>query len=180
MGSPKRATISCEQIWWHDGVGRQTVARIGIGEYPDQEVTGGGVAGTSGRPGGAPNKVVGALARREVVRWLRATSVRYQPVSDWNVELRAATLVLAGRRRQYGAGMIYLKLRQQGVWVNHKRVERLYVEAQLQLRRRTRKKVPMGVRQPLVRPESANQVWSMDFVFDRSAEGRVIKCLTIV
>ena len=26
----------------------------------------------------------------------------------------------------------------------------------------------------------ANQVWSMDFVFDRSAEGRVIKSLTIV
>ena len=54
------------------------------------------------------------------------------------------------------------------------------MEAQLQVRRRTRKKVPVGVRQPLVRPESANQVWSMDFVFDRSAEGRVIKCLTIV
>jgi transposase InsO family protein len=27
---------------------------------------------------------------------------------------------------------------------------------------------------------AANQVWSMDFVFDRTAEGRVIKNLTIV
>src|SRR3546814_4110832 len=27
---------------------------------------------------------------------------------------------------------------------------------------------------------SANEVWSMDFVFDRTAEGRVIKCLTVV
>ncbi|MCH2093088.1 MAG: IS3 family transposase, partial [Pseudoxanthomonas sp.] len=37
-----------------------------------------------------------------------------------------------------------------------------------------------GERQPLIRPLAANQVWSMDFVFDRTAEGRVIKCLTIV
>ena len=77
-------------------------------------------------------------------------------------------------------GMIYLKLRQRGLEVNHKRVERLYAEARLQVRRRKRKKVPLGERQPLVRPDTANEVWSMDFVFDRSAEGRVIKCLTIV
>ncbi|NIK00359.1 transposase InsO family protein [Xanthomonas campestris] len=38
----------------------------------------------------------------------------------------------------------------------------------------------MGERQPLLRPAQANQVWSMDFVFDRSAEGRVIRCLMIV
>ena len=76
--------------------------------------------------------------------------------------------------------MIYLKLRQQGLMVNHKRVERLYAEARLQVRRRKRKKVPVGERQPLVRPSTANDVWSMDFVFDRSADGRVIKCLTIV
>ena len=35
-------------------------------------------------------------------------------------------------------------------------------------------------RQPLVRPERRNQVWSADFVFDRTADGRVMKCLTIV
>src|SRR3546814_2907102 len=37
-------------------------------------------------------------------------------------------------------------------------------------------KVPVAERQPLVRPKTANEVWSMDFVFDRTAEGRVIKC----
>ena len=64
--------------------------------------------------------------------------------------------------------------------VNHKRVERLYTEAALQVRRRKRKKVPVGERQPLARPGNANEVWSMDFVFDRSAERRSVKCLTIV
>ena len=31
-----------------------------------------------------------------------------------------------------------------------------------------------------MRPETANAVWSADFVFDRTAEGRVLKCLAIV
>ncbi len=64
--------------------------------------------------------------------------------------------------------------------VNHKRVERLYAEARPQVRRRKRKMVPLVERQPLVCPVAANKVWSMDFVFDRSAEGRIIKCLTFV
>ena len=62
---------------------------------------------------------------------------------------------------------------------NHKRVERLYTKAGLQVRHQ-RKKVPVADRQTLGRPLSAHQVWSMDFVFDRTAEGRVIKCLTVV
>ena len=76
--------------------------------------------------------------------------------------------------------MIQLKLKQQGWRVNHKRVERLYGEANLQVKRRRRKKVPIGERQPLLRPSAANEVWSMDFVFDRSADGRSIKSLTVV
>ena len=40
--------------------------------------------------------------------------------------------------------------------------------------------MPFGDRQPLYRPLVANEVWSMDFVFDRTAEGRSLKCLTIV
>jgi transposase InsO family protein len=40
--------------------------------------------------------------------------------------------------------------------------------------------VPVADRQPLLRPVAPNEVWSADFVFDRTAEGRVLKCLTIV
>ena len=56
----------------------------------------------------------------------------------------------------------------------------VYQEAKLQVRRRKRKKVLVGERQRLFRPNAPNEVWSMDFVFDRTAEGRVIKCLTVV
>jgi putative transposase len=126
--------------------------------------------------------VTRGLSERHALRvvGMSAASLRYQPCVDRNVALRETILALASRHRRYGAGMIYLKLRQRGQLVNHKRVERIYTEAQLQIRRRKRKKVPIGYREPLVRRDAANEVWSMDFVFDRSAEGRVIKCLTVV
>jgi transposase InsO family protein len=114
-----------------------------------------------------------------VVR-MSASALRYAPRPDRNSELRERILALAHRHRRYGVGVIHLKLRQSGLCVNYKRVERLYQEAKLQVRRRKRKKVPAGERQPLLRPLAANQVWSMDFVFDRTAGGWVIKCLTIV
>ena len=122
------------------------------------------------------------LSERHALRviGMSASAYRYQPAPDRNEALREQITALAHRHRRYGAGMIYLKLRQSGQPVNHKRVERLYAEAGLQVRRRRRKKVPVSDRQPLGRPMAANQVWSMDFVFDRTADGRVIKCLTVV
>ena len=140
--------------------------------------------------------MVSAPSRRELVRHLvgkglserrslrlagiSPSSFRYQPATDRNAALKAKIIALAQRHRRYGAGMIYLKLRQEGMRVNHKRVDRLYAEAGLQIRRRKRKKVPVADRHPLARPLATNQVWSMDFVFDRTAEGRVIKNLTVV
>lgn len=140
--------------------------------------------------------MVSAPARRDLVRYMvgkglserRALRIirmspsafRYQPASDRNAALKEKIIALAQRHRRYGAGMIYLKLRQAGEIVNHKRVDRLYAQAGLQVRRRKRKKIPVADRHPLARPLAANQVWSMDFVFDRTAEGRSIKSLTVV
>jgi putative transposase len=114
------------------------------------------------------------------VAGMSASSLRYVPAPDRNRALRERIVALAHRHRRYGAGMIYLKLRQAGERVNHKRVDRLYAAERLQVRRRRRKKVPVADRQPLVRPTRPNEVWSADFVFDRTADGRVLKCLAIV
>ena len=140
--------------------------------------------------------MVSAPARRDLVRYmvdkglsqrraLRVVSMspsayRYEPASDRNCVLKEKIIALAQRHRRYGAGMIYLKLRQAGEIVNHKRVERLYAQAGLQVKKRKRKKIPVSERHPLARPTTPNQVWSMDFVFDRTAEGRSIKSLTVV
>jgi putative transposase len=111
---------------------------------------------------------------------MSAAALRYVRQPDRDAVLRERIIALAHRHRRYGAGMIYLKLRQEGRVVNHKRVDRRYAEARLQVKRRRRKKVPVGDRQPLLRPRRQNEVWSADFVFDRTGEGRVLKCLTIV
>jgi len=126
--------------------------------------------------------VTRGLSERRALAAVRmsASTLRYAPAPDRNAELRARIIALAHRHRRYGAGMIHLKLRQAGEGVNHKRVHRLYVAERLQIRRRRRKKVPVADRQPLVKPTAPNEVWSADFVFDRTAEGRVLKCLAIV
>jgi transposase InsO family protein len=140
--------------------------------------------------------MVTAPVRRELVRWMQtkglaerqglkvvgmsASSLRYEPRPDRNGALRARIVALAQRHRRYGVGMIHLKLRQAGELVNYKRVERLYRLEKLHIRRRRRKKIPVADRQPLIRPGRANEVWSMDFVFDRIASGRTLKCLVIV
>ena len=137
-----------------------------------------------------------APLRRELVRWMQtkglserrglavagmsASSLRYEPRPDRNAQLRHRIVALAQRHRRYGVEMIHLKLRQAGQLVNYKRVERLYRLEKLQIRRRRRKKIPVAERQPLIRPGAANEVWSMDFVFDRVATGRTIKSLVIV
>lgn len=122
------------------------------------------------------------LSERRALAVLRmsASALRYASRPDRNAALRSRIVALAQRHKRYGVGMIYLKLRQEGLLVNYKRVERLYREERLQVRRRRRKKVPVGERQPLLRPSRANEVWSMDFVFDRTADGRILKCLVIV
>lgn len=122
------------------------------------------------------------LTERHALRIVKmsASALRYKPVPDKNEQLRETIVKLAHRHRRYGAPMINLKLRQAGWVANHKRVERLYTEMALQVRKRRRKKIPVSDRQPLMRPSAPNEVWSADFVFDRVAGGRVLKILTLV
>lgn len=91
---------------------------------------------------------------------MSASALRYQPAPDRNEALRAQIVTLAQRHKRYGAEMICLKLRQAGQHINQKRVDRLYALERLQVRRRRRKKIQPGDRQPLIRPGSANEVWS--------------------
>ena len=71
-------------------------------------------------------------------------ALRYVPRPDPEPGLRDRIVALAHRHRRYGAGMIYLKLRQEGRMV-YKRVDWLYAEARLQVRRRR----PKGCRWPI-------------------------------
>ena len=76
----------------------------------------------------------GLSERRAVtVVQMSAAALRYVPRPVPDPSLRDRIVALAHRHRRYGAGMIYLKLRQEGRVVNHKRVDRLYAEARRQV-----------------------------------------------
>jgi putative transposase len=66
-------------------------------------------------------------------------SFRRAPRPDRNRELRARLRSLAEERRRRGCPMLYQVLRREGWLVNHKRVERVYREEGLSLRRRRRR-----------------------------------------
>jgi transposase InsO family protein len=108
---------------------------------------------------------------------MSASSLRYQPAPDRNAGLREAIVALAHRHRRYGAGMIYLKLRQRGWWSTTSESKALHGGVCKYAGASARR-----CRWAIVSPgatRAANEVWSMDFVFDRSAEGGS-SCLTIV
>lgn len=135
-------------------------------------------------------------ARREVVRqlqdkglserrslWLVGMSpstLRYRPREDGNAGLRQRLRELACQHRRHGYRMLHNRLCLEGWAINVKRTYRLYREEGLTVRKRRRKKLPMADRQPLLRPQRPNEVWSMDFVFDELADGRRIKTLAVV
>lgn len=112
--------------------------------------------------------------RALAVAWMSTGESAHAPRPHRHVDVRGRILDLAHRYKRYGLGMIHLQRRQEDLRVNYKRVERL------QVRRRKRKKASVTLRQPLLRPALANEVWSMDFVFDRTADGPALKCLNIV
>lgn len=64
--------------------------------------------------------------------------------------------------------------------VNHKRTERIYREENLFLKSRNKKKRLRVVLQPLPVPADLDDVWSMDFIFDRLANNRQLKVLTMI
>jgi putative transposase len=107
-------------------------------------------------------------------------SCRHVAVEDRNRELRQRLRGLAEERRRWGCPMLYQIIRRQGFAVNHKRVERLYREEGLSLRRRRRRKRLSHVRVVRERPQAINQVWAVDFVHDSLLDGRGLRALTMI
>jgi putative transposase len=110
----------------------------------------------------------------------RSTLRRVVVEEPATTSLRARIIDLAHARRRFGYRRIHDLLRREGVKANHKRVYRLYREAALSVRKRRRRKLVMLDRPVLQAPSGPNETWSIDFVMDALANGRRIKCLTIV
>lgn len=108
------------------------------------------------------------------------TSVRYQATRPDDDVLRDRLRTLAQERRRFGYRRLHVLLRREGHAVNKKRVQRIYREERLTVRRRGGRKRAMGTRQPLGLPLVANQRWSLDFVSDQMTDGRRFRILTVI
>ena len=141
--------------------------------------------------------MVGAASRREAARYLQQTyqlserragqalgignsSLRYRPRRPAAEELRRRLRELAAERPRYGYQRLWVLLRREGREVNHKRVYRLYVEEGLKLRKRRRRSRARVERAPLQTPTRAGERYSMDFMRDTLADGRVFRTLNVV
>lgn len=95
-------------------------------------------------------------------------------------QVRSRLIELAQQRRRFGYERLYVMLRREGFQDNHKRIERIYREEGLSVRRKRSKKRSMGLRIVLPGPTAPDQRWSMDFVTDSLDSGRRFRALTIV
>lgn len=114
------------------------------------------------------------------VLWLSNSSLRYRSRRPAAKELRQRLRELAAERPRYGYQRLCVLLRREGWQVNHKRVYRLYREEGLKLRKRRRRARAQVERVPLALPTKADERYSMDFMRDTLADGRVFRTLNIV
>ena len=108
------------------------------------------------------------------------TSVRYQATRPDDGALRDRLKALAQERRRFGYRRLHVLLRREGHAVNRKRIQRIYREERLTVRRRGGRKRAIGTRRPLELPLVANQRWSLDFVADQMTDGRRFRILTVI
>jgi putative transposase len=106
--------------------------------------------------------------------------VRYRSRRPDDAELRARLRALAHERRRFGYRRLHVLLRREGWTVNRKRVQRLYREERLMVRKRGGRKRALGLRAPLPVPDRPNACWSLDFVHDQMTDGRRFRVLVIV
>ena len=111
---------------------------------------------------------------------LSRDSYRHPPVASTQTEaLKTRIVEIAHARRRFGYRRVHDLLRLDFPGVNHKRVYRLYSDANLAVRRRKKVRRPPAERTPLNIATRVNEVWGMDFVSDSLANGRRLKCLTV-
>ncbi len=113
----------------------------------------------------------------------RSTQRLPAPVpSDEELALRAFLRDFSRRRPRWGWRRAATAARRTGWVVNNKRIHRLWREEGLRVPYR-KKKRPLrgiGVAVGAMCPIRPNVVWAMDFQFDQTSDGRLLKCLNVI
>ena len=109
---------------------------------------------------------------------------RHEPdVAPDDAALRAELRRISRRRPRWGYRRAHQLLLEQGWRLNRKRTQRLWREEGLRVPVRRRKRQRLGVSAvpaERLRAERPDHVWALDFQFDQTADGRLLKLLNIV
>ena len=100
-----------------------------------------------------------------------------------DAEIRDRIIETVKKHGCRGYRMVTGILRNQGILVNHKRVERIWREEGLKIPKKQRKRRRLWLNDGScirLRAEHPNHVWSYDFVEDRTVNGQKIRILNII
>jgi putative transposase len=111
---------------------------------------------------------------------LSASVHRYVPKTKNDAEVIEHMMRVVDRNPTWPFDLTYDRKVEEGTTANHKRVRRLYREAKLHLRRRTKRRVPERVKDPIVLPIGPNITWSMDFMADRLLNGNKLRTFNVI
>ena len=111
-------------------------------------------------------------------------SVRYEPQPRADESALTGSIVrLAGQYGRYGYRRVHALLQAQGWEVSHGRVARIWRREALKVPTKQPKRRRLWLNDGScmrLRPERPNHVWSWDFVFDRTDDGRPIKLMVVI
>ena len=131
-------------------------------------------------------KEVLSVSERRICRVLgqsRSTQ-RYQRKSREDEEALTERIIeLATRFGRYGYRRITALLKSEGWRVNHKRVERIWRREGLRVPSKQPKRGRLWFNDGScvrLRPEYRNHVWTYDFVYERTHDGRQLRLLTVL
>ena len=100
--------------------------------------------------------------------------------SDRNQALSERLKEIATERPRFGSPRLTVLIRSEFGTVNHKRIERLYRDAELTLPRKRRKRKWQGRQKEMLVPDGPDQRWSMDFMTDTTTDGRKFRIFNVV
>ena len=113
----------------------------------------------------------------------RSTQRRVRHISSDEPRLVRRMIQLASSYGRYGYRKVTALLREEGWWVNHKRIERVWRQEGLKVPQKQpkRKRLSLVDRSCVrLRPQHQDHVWSYDFMHERTHEGRAFRLLTIL
>jgi putative transposase len=102
---------------------------------------------------------------------------------DRDEALRARLRGLSREHPRWGYRRVWASLRGEGWQVNRKKIQRLWREEGLRVPAKRRKRQRLGtstVPAARLRAERPDHVWALDFQFDTTVDGRVLKLLHVV